>query len=96
VVAALKLSRATYRKMVHNLLWATGYNIMALSLAAGVADAWGVLIVSRGRPDLDERLDGHRGSERYAAAPTAAKLIRQDKRTLPTINHRCRARTKKH
>jgi Cu2+-exporting ATPase len=37
VLAALTLSRATYRKMVQNLLWATGYNIVALPLAAGVA-----------------------------------------------------------
>jgi P-type Cu2+ transporter len=44
VVAALKLSRATYRKMVQNLLWATGYNTVALPLAAGVAYAWGVLL----------------------------------------------------
>jgi Cu2+-exporting ATPase len=35
-VAILGLSRATYRKMVQNLLWATGYNIVAIPLAAGV------------------------------------------------------------
>jgi Cu2+-exporting ATPase len=44
VTSALKLSRATYHKMVQNLLWATGYNIVALPLAAGVAYAWGVLL----------------------------------------------------
>jgi P-type Cu2+ transporter len=44
VVAALQLSRAGYRKMVQNLLWATGYNIVALPLAVGVANAWGVLL----------------------------------------------------
>jgi P-type Cu2+ transporter len=44
VVAALRLSRATYRKMVQNLLWATGYNAVALPLAAGVAYAWGILL----------------------------------------------------
>jgi Cu2+-exporting ATPase len=44
ITSALKLSRATYRKMVQNLLWATGYNIVALPLAAGVAYAWGVLL----------------------------------------------------
>jgi Cu2+-exporting ATPase len=44
VVAALTLSRATYRKMVQNLLWATGYNAVTLPLAAGVAYAWGVLL----------------------------------------------------
>jgi P-type Cu2+ transporter len=44
VVAVLKLSRATYRKMMQNLLWATGYNTVALPLAAGVAYAWGILL----------------------------------------------------
>jgi Cu2+-exporting ATPase len=44
VVAVLGLSRATYGKMVQNLLWATGYNVVAIPLAAGVAVAWGVLL----------------------------------------------------
>jgi P-type Cu2+ transporter len=44
VVAALRLARATYRKMVQNLLWATGYNTVTLPLAAGVAYAWGLLL----------------------------------------------------
>lgn len=44
VVRALKLSRATYRKMLENLFWATGYNVIALPLAAGVAYRWGVLL----------------------------------------------------
>ncbi|MFW6146177.1 MAG: heavy metal translocating P-type ATPase [Planctomycetota bacterium] len=34
--AIMKLARATYRKMVQNLLWATGYNVIAIPLAAGV------------------------------------------------------------
>ncbi|MGE5811346.1 MAG: copper-translocating P-type ATPase [Ignavibacteria bacterium] len=36
VVSLIKFARATYRKMVQNLLWATGYNIVAIPLAAGV------------------------------------------------------------
>ncbi len=36
VVKIFQLSRATYRKMVQNLIWATGYNVIALPLAAGV------------------------------------------------------------
>ncbi|GBD39736.1 Copper-exporting P-type ATPase B [bacterium HR37] len=36
VVAVVGLARATYRKMVQNLLWATGYNVVAIPLAAGV------------------------------------------------------------
>ncbi len=44
VVFALKLSRATYGKMVQNLFWATGYNTIAIPLAAGAASAWGVVL----------------------------------------------------
>lgn len=36
VVKIVKLSRATYRKMLQNLAWATGYNAIAIPLAAGV------------------------------------------------------------
>ncbi|MGM0668220.1 MAG: heavy metal translocating P-type ATPase [Gemmatimonadota bacterium] len=38
------LSRATYRKMIQNLWWAAGYNIVAIPLAAGVLYSWGVLL----------------------------------------------------
>ena len=38
------LSRATYGKMVQNLWWAAGYNIVAIPLAAGVLAAWGILL----------------------------------------------------
>ena len=38
------LSKATYRKMVQNLWWAAGYNIVALPLAAGVLAARGILL----------------------------------------------------
>lgn len=44
VVRALNLSRATGRKMTQNLLWATGYNVVAIPLAAGVAAGAGVLL----------------------------------------------------
>jgi len=36
VVRIIKLARATYRKMIQNLWWAAGYNILAIPLAAGV------------------------------------------------------------
>lgn len=39
VVGVIKLSKASYRKMVQNLVWATGYNAFAIPLAAGVM-AW--------------------------------------------------------
>jgi Cu2+-exporting ATPase len=44
VVKAISLSRASYRKMLQNLWWAAGYNIIALPLAAGVLAPWGVLL----------------------------------------------------
>jgi Cu2+-exporting ATPase len=44
VVAIVELSRATYRKMIQNLVWATGYNVIAIPLAAGALYAWGVLL----------------------------------------------------
>jgi Cu2+-exporting ATPase len=40
----VELSRATYRKMVQNLWWAAGYNIIAIPLAAGVLQPWGVVL----------------------------------------------------
>jgi P-type Cu2+ transporter len=44
VVALLKLSKATYGKMIQNLVWATGYNAFAIPLAAGALYSWGVLL----------------------------------------------------
>ena len=40
----VELSRATYRKMVQNLWWAAGYNIVAIPLAAGVLAPWGIVL----------------------------------------------------
>src|SRR3990172_5597574 len=44
VAAIVELARATYRKMVQNLWWATGYNAIAIPLAAGVLYRLGVLL----------------------------------------------------
>ena len=41
---ALKLAKATYNKMTQNLLWATGYNVIAIPLAAGIGVQFGVLL----------------------------------------------------
>jgi len=43
-VTILDLSRATYRKMIQNLAWATGYNVFAIPLAAGVLYTYGILL----------------------------------------------------
>jgi Cu2+-exporting ATPase len=40
----IELSRATYRKMVQNLWWAAGYNIVAIPLAAGVLAPIGIVL----------------------------------------------------
>lgn len=40
----IRLSRLTYTKMIQNLFWATGYNVVTLPLAAGVAVAWGIVL----------------------------------------------------
>ena len=42
VVGVIRLSRASYRKMVQNLVWAAGYNIVAIPIAAGVLAPWGI------------------------------------------------------
>jgi P-type Cu2+ transporter len=42
VVAAIELSRAAYRKMVQNLVWATAYNVVAIPVAGGLLAGWGV------------------------------------------------------
>ena len=43
-VRVIALAQATYRKMVQNLWWAAGYNIVAIPLAAGVLAPWGILL----------------------------------------------------
>ncbi|HKJ66686.1 MAG TPA: heavy metal translocating P-type ATPase, partial [bacterium] len=44
IVKIVRLSRANYRKMIQNLWWAAGYNIIALPLAAGVLAPIGILL----------------------------------------------------
>lgn len=44
IVKIIKLSRMTYAKMIQNLFWATGYNIVALPLAAGILASKGILL----------------------------------------------------
>ncbi|MBI2406067.1 MAG: heavy metal translocating P-type ATPase [Candidatus Harrisonbacteria bacterium] len=40
----IRLSRLTYRKMLQNLFWATGYNVVAMPLAAGVLAGYGIIL----------------------------------------------------
>jgi P-type Cu2+ transporter len=44
VVNIFELSRATYRKMIENLIWATGYNLFAIPLAAGILAPIGIVL----------------------------------------------------
>jgi len=44
VVKIIALSRASYGKMIQNLWWAAGYNIVALPLAAGILAPWNILL----------------------------------------------------
>ena len=44
VLRVIHLSKATYRKMTQNLIWATGYNVIAIPLAAGVLYSSGILL----------------------------------------------------
>jgi Cu2+-exporting ATPase len=41
VVGAIELSRATYGKMIQNLVWATAYNLVAIPVAGGLLVHWG-------------------------------------------------------
>ena len=44
VLGVITLSRATYRKMIQNLAWATGYNLISVPLAAGVLAFAGIIL----------------------------------------------------
>lgn len=43
-VAIISLAKSTYRKMIQNLLWAAGYNVIAIPLAAGVLSSLGLVL----------------------------------------------------
>jgi Cu2+-exporting ATPase len=44
VAAVIGLAKATYGKMIQNLVWATGYNVIAIPAAAGVLAHWGIVL----------------------------------------------------
>ncbi len=44
VAGAIELSRASYRKMIQNLVWAAGYNVLAIPIAAGILAPWGFIL----------------------------------------------------
>lgn len=44
IVKIIRLSRATYGKMIQNLIWATGYNVVAIPLAMGILAPFGIIL----------------------------------------------------
>jgi len=44
IVSLILFGKATFRKMIQNLIWDTGYNDVSLPLAAGVLYNWGILL----------------------------------------------------
>jgi Cu2+-exporting ATPase len=44
IVKLILFGKATYKKMIQNLVWATAYNVVALPLAAGVLYSQGILV----------------------------------------------------
>ncbi len=79
VVKIIELSRASYRKMKQNLLWATGYNVVALPLAAGIlARLWHLALAGRGRR-VHVAQHHDRGDQRATPAPGKAGLASSDR-----------------
>ena len=86
VVSAIELSRASYTKMVQNLVWATGYNLVAIPVAMGLFVPWGIdlpmaagavamsasTIIVAANAQLLRRLKLHRESPSPPAAPRLA------------------------
>src|SRR5260370_11290922 len=68
VVAAIKLARATCRKMIQNLVWATAYNLVAIPVAGGLLVRWGLDLPERWCR-RNEPLHHHRGCQCTAASP---------------------------
>ncbi len=68
VTSLILFGQATYRKMVQNLAWATGYNVVAIPLAAGVAYGAGILLSPALGAVLHGRQHGGRGDQRPPAA----------------------------
>ena len=77
VPRVIELSRASYRKMIQNLVWATGYNGVALPLAAGVLAPWGIVLA----PAVGALLM----SASTVLVAFNAQLLRRDRRLGPAI-----------
>ena len=83
VIGVNELSRRSYVKMIQNLAWATGYNVVAIPLAAGVF-AWAGFAAAGGGRSRDEPVDAHRGDQRANAAAPPRPAARSDRGDLDT------------
>jgi Cu2+-exporting ATPase len=82
VVGAIELSRAAYTKMIQNLAWATGYNLVAIPIAMGVLSPWGI--------DLPMAVGAIAMSVSTIVVAANAQLLRrlQLRREVPGAQHR--------
>src|SRR6202795_2520127 len=78
VVAAIELSRATYRKMIQNLVWATAYNLVAIPVAGGLFVHWGF--------DLPMSVGAIAMSLSTIIVAANAQLLRRLKWPVPSLN----------
>lgn len=72
VVGAIELSRATYQKMIQNLVWATAYNLVAIPVAAGLFVRWGFRSSHECECGRNESFHDHRGRECATVTPIEA------------------------
>ena len=78
VVGAIELSRATYAKMRQNLVWATGYNLVAIPIAMGVLTPWGI--------DLPMAVGAIAMSVSTIVVAANAQLLRRLQLRRPTVS----------
>ena len=82
VVSIIRLSQASYRKMIQNLAWAAGYNVLAIPLAAGAFSWAGITLSPAVGADPHERLDHRRRPQRPAPAARPAPTHDDHRPTL--------------
>ena len=80
----IALSRASYRKMVQNLWWAAGYNIVAIPLAAGSAGVAGDRALAGNRRGADVAEHDHRRRQRATAQAGKVGLMGECRSGLTT------------
>ncbi len=71
IASLILFGKATYRKMIQNLVWATAYNVIALPLAAGVLYQQGIMAPPRRGCRFDEPEHRDRGHQCATAAQAA-------------------------